>query len=1103
MAREESPSHSQLAALVQNLGSSATAAGQLRDFVTQQCEAVGGEKAGTALLSEMLSRSKSDSGAQPTIERRKEALLCGLVEVLRSALPHMMHEAIAKQIEELVKVCTHHFRRTVIRLKGTSSFDARHVDAARVLAKELGQLRKMGWRALAQSVDVKRARELVRDVERAHDGRRGKRQRSDDDHSSKPGLGSPADVPLLPPVSMTPPLPPRPAASPKSPSAHGSPAMHKAPSPAVHAAAPSNATRYDVCRFVRDTCDALKLGREAVAVASYYLHTFLLYAALEPSDDAPCTESRAIRAAVAVLDRRVAMHAFNLAQNQSVDTPAVRKDLAVLARSAAKPGTLRLRDYQIAALPIAALREASDEYLRALPSDVLAAIGLAAVHLAAKARDAPQRLTAVLDAARHSSMKRGWPLALPWRDPILSFENKILRCLCFDLRVDDAKPVLEALCPIKEAKDAAMAIAGPPAVGRDRLAISVALRDAALDVLATPAFQATGLCAEHEPRVLVAAAVWCAAKNREDLNLKDKDWKVAAVEACCAAEHGNPPPMVPDTPFISTPEHKACKAKLGGIVAEVEKAHMELRARFGTDATAARIATLDPAAIVAARHGAARRAACAALARLAKASAHEQSRYISRRAQDHLKPAAPAAQAAASQEGDGGAGTDSSPLKRQKLEDGTPPSQPTEPTPEADCRKPGDDVKTLLLRPVASRRRKDDECGVAVYYSDAPVLKKAAAKLSEQTLDLLVFPRRPGDAALCDAVPALAAATDGDDTGGTFEVDTAIIRCGAEPDPHPEDDGAALASLGADVPRHFYPVLHVVWPRSDVESKLKLDDATVEDAHERTAALAADLVEVGKSRPRKTGKAPSPITQQSSRNGTGSRGASDDIRHSRSSRGASDDNRHSRSSRLSPGRPAHSPSPARRGGRPTLPRADEMHRQSGRNVSQPPPPSYNKSERLPVGKPRQRSPSPDRMRYEHAIERHEAYKRARVDNPRAARVENPPLRRSPSWSKRPGDPKRKRSPSPQRGGPFVGHYGPPRGRDSPRPPRDGRDHYYNGSNGNHNGRPRAAKYGRSPSPPRRDDHRSRMDGRAAHYGSSPPRRRDDRPFRRDPARPSR
>merc|ERR1719484_404535 len=93
-------------------------------------------------------------------------------------------------------------------------------------------------------------------------------------------------------------------------------------------------------------------------------------------------------------------------------------------------------------------------YVAHLADDEAAAVAMAAVHLAGKATDAPTRLSHASEAVRSpqggSMAKRCWPLAAPWRDQVLLAEQRLLRCLNYDVRTEKIKQVLADLCAVME-----------------------------------------------------------------------------------------------------------------------------------------------------------------------------------------------------------------------------------------------------------------------------------------------------------------------------------------------------------------------------------------------------------------------------------------------------------------------------------------------------------------------------------------------------------------------------------------------------------------------------------------------------------------------------
>ena len=645
---------------------------------------------------------------------------------------------------------------------------------------------------------------------------------------------------------------------------------------------PGKDARYDGCRFAQDVMIQLRTPRDTKAAAFYYLHAFLLFAALEPRETAPEGAREAIDAGMAVLERKAA------AQAASMATEYLKRHPLNLGRPSRGSMTMTLRDYYRDTLKSAALRAASDAYLAVLPSDELAALVLAAIHLAGKARDVAQRLTAIHDASRHALQKRSWPIALPWRDQILLAEFRLLRCLGFDLQVTDAKDVLDALCPNASdaetylyeyqqqptsskngSEDASFMQAPPPMpkAPRQPRAIDPRLKIDALDnVLATYAFEMTGLVAEHDPNQLVVAAVDCAWSHMAkklpeslkgpDAKLKD-DWLNAVLGACydeqqtgdntnsnsnnnnnnnnnnnetqqqhtVVQDFGAPkltPPQspagtaaVPASPpaMSTTPQRKKArsselsfgKVQIKGIISEIRAADRDKQVRFDRDQVARRLSMFDGADIRRARYQAALRAASAARDRLAD---DDLFRYVVRRGNDRLQSNGPAAGAVKP--------LSSSPLSKM----------------------PGDAValdftaKSLMMAPTTHRRRRDDEAGVVLYFSDDPELMKLFAKVRNDPLDLLVFPYRDGDANVREAMGIESSHTP------RFTAGAKVAFPGVEAEFRADDDGRNIAQdeVETGLARHYLPVLYVVWPKADLDES-KLGTKAVHDAQTRTRRL--------------------------------------------------------------------------------------------------------------------------------------------------------------------------------------------------------------------------------------------------------------------------
>lgn len=907
---------SELASLVAELVSSKSsdALQRLGEYMAQLCKEVGGESAGLSLLEVFVQQAKYETDVSHAMDARREALINSLVEVVMQCAPDMRHsERVALQIEELVKLCTQHFRRTVIKMSRDEAFDRRHLDSAHRLYKILGKMRKMQWPSLEQSVAIRRARELVGDVGRKHAKIEEKRRRQtgqtgsamaraledkDDDYgrhmpaqrrsnhsysngngeerqiqrveqpqesvirglnhvgrlnqevlapiqakSTRNGVGSSVvlskstDAPDFSPIgpatiqSHPPPTPSHQGAAVRlSQYAKSGPPDSKQTQLSYQQA--GKAVRYDLCKFVRETCDALRFSRETTSAAFYFLHVFILHVILEPKDQAPSSARSALAAVQPLLDRLSAAHAANQARGGTDETERIEARLRELRRG---PRTLTSRDYQLVALSGPTLREASDEYLRALPSDEAASIGLAAIHLAAKARDAPQRLASIVETSRASVAKRGWPLALPWRDQILLVEHRILRCLCFDLRVDDIEPTFREVCPNKRrytndnGEVSSLAIAPP--VTMNSLSVDPDDASAAVALLSQFAFQATGLCAEQEPKILCCAAVLFVTKQQKRTEKGiDSSWLRVAVEECYGevlAHSGAP---------LSATAHKRGVAQLRGLAIEIEQALKETTARFHHVATEARLAELNPQDIVEARAGAAKRAAEASLARLGTDS-EELARYLSRRMNDSvwLQPSKLTS-------------TSHSPSRQKKATLMAPAPNGVEAQKQHQEQRHSDaksketlaEVKALFSKPATTRRRRDDETAVIVYFSDDPAVSRLAASTSKP-LTLLTFPSRQCDADFRRKFPRAA---DEIAVSWNFEPGDRKICAAAEPDAHEE---ASVPSFGS-MTRHFYPVLHVVWPRSDVEKELKLDETLLDASRRRTAAFVDALREAQSGR---------------------------------------------------------------------------------------------------------------------------------------------------------------------------------------------------------------------------------------------------------------
>ncbi|KAK7235145.1 hypothetical protein SO694_00143016 [Aureococcus anophagefferens] len=158
-------------------------------------------------------------------------------------------------------------------------------------------------------------------------------------------------------------------------------------------------------------------------------------------------------------------------------------------------------------------------YVAHLADDEAAAVAMAAVHLAGKATDAPTRLSHVFEAVRSpqggSMAKRCWPLAAPWRDQVLLAEQRLLRCLNYDVRTEKVKKVLADLCAVMEderyptwAGTGAAAGMAPPILGAK---VDLERANDELKAYFTPDLQSNRKDAKADPWAVAAAR--CAPRG--------------------------------------------------------------------------------------------------------------------------------------------------------------------------------------------------------------------------------------------------------------------------------------------------------------------------------------------------------------------------------------------------------------------------------------------------------------------------------------------------------------------------------------------------------------------------------------------------------------
>ena len=924
-------------------------AAALRDYGSGRCRAVGSEKAGKEMMEQLLLSVKGDGEGTSTGPKVDAARDAGL-RIVADLVATTDITFTMRQAESLVDRCVQPFVRSIKK----RIFEPRDIDLAKRISGSFKKLAQ-AWPHMERSPTFRRSVKMVKEViasatrqkdEPQHSQRRSHHmqtttpQKRRESSSSRPGPFDAAEVSPVPLSAggLIPPLPLNGGAPPalkknldlaailpptmlqtkkkeeeqKIATTSNEDQVSKVVSYfsgfssskiAPLSKSPGKDARYDACRFGRDVCAQLKIPRETSAAAFYYLHTFLLFAGLEPRDTAPCSSRPAIDAAMALLDRKGAAHAAALALTKKPARPV---------RDERKKAAFTSRDYLMDNLGSGALRDASNAYLAFLPADEVAAVVLAAVHLAGKARDLAQRLTHVVDAGRRALQKRQWPLAMPWRDQILLAEHRLLRCLCFDLRVDDAKDILDHLCPDDHADsylynaenttNSAASFMEPPShstttatsssttkmiMPTQPRSVDPKLKVDALDqVLATCAFETTGLVVEHDPNQLVVAAVYCAwnhvAKRLpENSPLKafdtdrKNDWLNAVLRLCYDAEtsgepllFGAPKRTPPSTPDRETDDARSSpsiaqknkaqnnnkkasttsfgKIQIRGIISEIEATNLALRARFfDANENQRRLESVHPGQVRKARYDAALRAAFAARDRLAD---DDFLRYVIRRSNDRA-PAANRLQATPAS--------------------GLPP----------DATALDHSTKSLLAVPTSHRRRRDDECGVYVYFSDDPDLA-ALAKSRGNNLDLVVFPFRDQDEPFRRAILGLddnkdndkdndnddtdkAVVVDDNDDGSlaqqretvryhrqpaSFSVGAKVLIPGAEAEFRADDDPQhnvyAKDEPDTGVARHFAPVLHVLWPKADFDES-KLGQKAKEDALKRTK----DLVEAIRRRP--------------------------------------------------------------------------------------------------------------------------------------------------------------------------------------------------------------------------------------------------------------
>eukprot|EP00633_Aureoumbra_lagunensis_P006163 CAMPEP_0197323870 /NCGR_PEP_ID=MMETSP0891-20130614/70778_1 /TAXON_ID=44058 ORGANISM="Aureoumbra lagunensis, Strain CCMP1510" /NCGR_SAMPLE_ID=MMETSP0891 /ASSEMBLY_ACC=CAM_ASM_000534 /LENGTH=994 /DNA_ID=CAMNT_0042816601 /DNA_START=348 /DNA_END=3332 /DNA_ORIENTATION=- len=583
------------------------------------------------------------------------------------------------------------------------------------------------------------------------------------------------------------------------------------PAQTYTSASPGKDARYDACRFARDLCNYICIPHNATAASFYYFHFFMAHGVLEP--EPPSTVLDAIMAAQVFLESKLKKimdkkdfeqkntHWFTLLSNgEFVD------------------------ENDTSPIPVGLLRASAEVYMGALPPDELCALAVAAVYLGAKSCDVPHRISTLLEAARRSAIKRKWPPALPWRDHILLAEHRLLKALNFDLRVDDAKVLLEQICPdtptaecylyANESKGtqniSTLDMPPPDQPPKNPKCLDPRLKEDTIEkVIYTPAFEASGIVLEHEPKELIAASVFCVwnyisknlspAKKSADTIIKDA-WlnSIFPVKQTTAS---------PTKKRLMNPN----EIKIKGIIGELDATNSDLRIRFSAEAIRTRFEErYDAISIRKARYDTALRAANNAKARLAD---DEIGRFVVRRCQDHIPPS-------------------TKPIaKKQLTSDQLHNNIPVDLSNRAVA-------ESLIENPIATRRRRDDECGVLLYIGDDPSLI-GMARRNGFILNLLVFPFRCDDAHF----RRLVFETSEKNLYQPPRIENMgnkIVVPAVEPEFGGDDDDGATEERASSLPRHFVPILHIFWPLADIEA-LKLSRRAMEDVKNRTRDLANSL----------------------------------------------------------------------------------------------------------------------------------------------------------------------------------------------------------------------------------------------------------------------
>lgn len=722
---------------VKLLGVSKRAINEVVRLSQEKAEILDGARVGSDLLHALTRRIKSEEG-QPAAEQVKEQCLYAMHECL------MQVDGIGKsstklcsQIETLAEKCTEHVPRTLIKARGSRAPIAEHLVKTAENNLKILQAWRRKFACFKKSDRLKatgRALQTLikpRDQEPLLDGppkkaeRPAKRMKLAE--PAPPVIALPADLAGYASSSAALLLPVPPSQDAGWGRGLGAQSPPRAVSdPVSSSAVPIGRARlFDACRLIRDVCSSLQWPTTSQGAALFLLHHLLQHASMEPAFSKP---------------------------------PAWKKHVN-------RPGMV------------------AEHVAQALPSDELAALALACVHLGGKACDTPARLTHVLEFARsrpqNSMALRHWPRASPFRDAVLVAEQRLLRLVAYDVRLENANDVLKT-CFSKVLPDEQFRsfaghgnAAAPPRLGDERLTMSHALRERTrLFMECAHSFLFSGVSASQDPRALCVATALIVNRMLKDPGLKlIEGFLDAAAEF--VGKH-----LKEDT--------KAAKARILGCKAEIEKTDREFLAHFSEAETKKR----EKADTVGWDK---REAACGAARRSAEATRHrlgalDLKRYVKRCLDQAGRIEDDRAKVAAAR-------------ARQ--------------APEAE-------IATLEGRLKQQKDHALDDCVCHVFVSDDAELYRACPDDHRTPVaDLrLAFPFGPAHyGTKADRLD------DAHDRPPPFRLGACLVHCCAEPD--------------ADA-KTFRPALYCAWPRAIVDA-LKLGTRARSDVHKATARLAKAL----------------------------------------------------------------------------------------------------------------------------------------------------------------------------------------------------------------------------------------------------------------------